>query len=230
MGLLEDLQRQAEGVLASQRTSQESLNAKVQAAHARLNEALHYWVQVFKSLNIIKPPVYRNYFIEGSTQLTELLQGDYGVNGRRRTVDHRDYIESVVLTYTCIGTAARTIEKESQALVERLREHLWSHGLKFDVREMRGPGAYVERAAFSINPHVAVTLAFAADMERSEIVLTTRNLERLGEFSYRYGYDEFGPPLLEEIGKAILGQPHRLRSLGRAQSATLVSRRGASAA
>ena len=59
----------------------------------------------------------------------------------------------------------------------------------------------------------------AADIDNSQIRLTVRNLERLGEYTNIYDFDEVETGLLEEIGKAILAQPHRLRTMGRRQAA-----------
>lgn len=217
MSLLDDLKNQSESILSRQRSAEEDLNARVETAHARLKDALHYWVQFANSLNVIKPEVRRSYFIEGTSQLEDLLQADYNVNGRRRTIDHRDYIEAVVVSYRCASPTPLVIEKDSATLVDRLRDHLWSHGLKFDLKEMRRDGAYVERGRFVITPEISVEITMAADIDNSQVRLTVRNLERLGEYTNAYDYDEFSPDLLEEIGKAILAHPHRLRVTGRAQ-------------
>lgn len=227
MGLLEDLKQQSESVITRQRTAQEERNVKIEAAHAQLKDALHYWVQFFNSLNVIKPVILRNYYIEGTSQLENLVQSDYNVNGRRRTVDYRDYIDAIVLGFRCSSATGLTIEKESAKLVDRLREHLWSHGLKFDLKEMRREGAYVDRGLFSIAPEVGVEITMAADIDSLRIRLTVRNLERLGEYTNIYDFDEFGTELLEEIGKAILAKPHRLRTMGRIQAAAMRSTRGA---
>ena len=226
MGLLDDLKQQADSVLVKEQTSQEALNSKLQAAHTRLKEALQYWVQFFQSLNVVKPPIRRSYYIEGTSQLENLIQCDYNVNGRRLTVDHHDYIDAIVLAFRCASATKLTIEKESAALVDRLREHLWSHGLKFDVREMRREGAYVDRGVFSVTSEVPVTITIAADIDNTQIKVTVRNLERLGEYTNIYDYDELGNELLEEIGKAILAKPNNLRKFGRRQAATAAALRG----
>ena len=229
MGLLDDLKREADSVLTNQRSSQEALNEKLQAAHARLNGALQYWVKLFNALNVVKRDIRRSYYIEGSARLENLLQCDYNVNGRRQTVDHHDYVDAVVLRLRCVGNEKLTIEKESQVLVDRLREHFWAHGIRFDVREMKRAGAYVDRGVFSIVPEIGVTITIAAEIDNSQIKLTMRNLERLGEYSCVYDYDEFDEALLEEIAKAILAKPHTLRTLGRAQSLAAFARAPAGA-
>jgi len=221
MGLLDELKQQAESLLVTHRTSEVSQNEKLQASHARMKAALQYWVDFFKALTIVKPVTPRSYYIEGSAQLENLVQCDYDVNSRRITVLHQDYIDSIELRFRCASDASITVEKESEVLVKRLREHLWQHGLKFDLREIRKEGAYIERGIFTIHGDVTVRLTMTADLANSQINLTVRNLERLGEYSYVYDDDEFGAELLEEIGKAILGKPHKLRMMGRRQAEAL---------
>ena len=137
MGLLDDLKRQAEAVALREKSVQDTRTAKLQAVHAHLSSALQYWVEFFKTLNVLKPNVARNYFLEGSTQLAGLVQCDYNVNGRRLTEEHRDYIDAIVLRFRCAAPGTIVVEKESQAIVTRLQEHLWRHGLKFDLKERR---------------------------------------------------------------------------------------------
>lgn len=220
MGLLEQLKQQADAVQMNQRMSQEERVQKLRQAHAHMNQALHYWLEFFKALNVLKPPIRRRYFIEGTSTLEDLVQCDYNVNSRRITVDHHDYIDSIELRFRCVSNEKLTIEKESNVVVTRLREHLWQHGLKFEAREIRREGAYVERGIFTIFGDVTARLTIASDVDHGVIKLTVRNLERLGEYTYVYDYDEFSPELFEQIGNAILAQPNQLRRIGRHQAST----------
>lgn len=226
MSLLDDLKQQADLARETQRSSEVNRDQTLQASHARMKTALQYWVEFVKAVNVINPEVSRTYFVEGSTQFANLTQCDYDVNSRRLTVAHIDYIDSIELRFRCVSDEKVTIEKDSNALITRLQEHLWLHGLRFELREIRKEGAYLERGIFTLFADVTVRLTIAADLENAQINLTVRNLDRLGEYVYAYDYDEFGTELMEEIGKAILGKPHALRALGRRQAEALASWRG----
>ncbi len=224
MGLLDDLKQQADSLRQKQHLTQAELNQNLQLTHVRLKDGLHYLVDLFNSLNIIKPVVPRHYYVEGGvTKFENLLQCDYNCNGRRLTVDHRDYIEAIVLRFRCVGDGKITIEKVSDPLVQRLRDYLWTNALKFDVQEVRHERGYVERGIFTVACEVPVTITIAADPENTQIRIITKNLEKLGEYLYLYDFDEFGKEVLEELGKVIIAKPNSFRTTGRHQQAMTTS-------
>ncbi len=224
MSLLDDLKQQADSLRQKQQVTQEEINQNLLAAHAKLNEALRYWVDLFNSLHVIKPVISRSYYLEsGAIKLENLLQCDYNVNGRRLTADHKDYIEAVVLRLRCLADQKLTIEKKSDPMVQRLREHLWSNNMKFDLKELRNERGYVERGIFTIAAEVPVSITITADLEMARIKIATKNLERLGDCVYVYDFDEFGKDLLEELAKLIIAKPNNFRTMGRHQEAVLTT-------
>lgn len=224
MGLLDELKQQAEALHHQQQASQEERNQSLLRAHAKLKDALHYWVELFNSLNVIKPVIPRNYHLDsGAAGFDNLMQYDYNVNGRHLTRDHRDYIEAIVLRFRCAAERKVTIEKQGDRLVQQMREHLWMNNLRFDVKEIRNERGYVERGIFTLNCEVPVMINIAADLEKSHIAIITANFETLGKYEYYYDYDEFGNEILEELAKAILGKPSAFRTLGRYQQAMRVT-------
>ena len=220
MSLLDDLKKQADSLRQQQEVSEEQVNQNLLAVNAKLKEALAYWVEMFNSLNVIKPVIARTYFLDsGNVKLEALNQIDYNVNGRRKTIDHHDFIEGVVLRLRCFADQKVAVTKESDAHVERMREHLWSHNVKFDVKEIKNERGYVERGHFTILCDVPVMVTLFGDFERGHIRIHTKNLEKFGEFHYVYDIAEFGREIGEELGKMILGQPNNLRALGHHQQA-----------
>lgn len=220
MGLLDDLKQQADSLRQKQQVTQEEIGQNLLLAHAKLKDALHYWIELFNSLNVIKPVVPRYYYLEGGvSKLENLLQCDYNVNGRRLTLDHKDYIEAIVLRFRCVADDKLILEKESDPMVKRLREHLWGNNLKFDLKEIRNERGYVERGIFTIFCDVAVMVTIVADLENAQIKIVTKNLEKFGEYAYIYDFDEFGQEILEELAKSIIAKPNTFRALGKHQAA-----------
>jgi hypothetical protein len=223
MGLLDELKKQAETLRQKQQVSQEVLNQNLVIAHKKLADALRYWIELFNSLNIIKPTIPRLYFLDAANRMDDLLQCDYNVNGRRLAVDHKDYIEAVILRFRCVADRKLTIEKQTDPLVQRLRDHLWSHNLRFDLKEYRNERGYVERGAFTVLCEVPVLVTIDADLEKAHIRISCKNLEKLGEYACTYDFDEFDKPVLEELGKVILAKANSFRTFGRHQQAMLNS-------
>lgn len=220
MGLLDDLKQQAETLREQQQVSQATHNQNLLQAHTKLKDALRYWMDMFNSLNTIKPVVRRYYYLEGGvTNLENLLQSDYIVNARHLTVDHHDYVESIELRFRCAGDSNLILEKQSAPMVERLRSHLWANNLRFEVKEVRNERDYIERATFTVKSEVPVTITITADLANAQFRFVTRNLEKLGEYTYLYDFDEFGNDTMEELGKVILARPNTLRTMGRHQLA-----------
>lgn len=224
MGLLDELKQQADALRLKQQASQEERSQSVLRAHAKLKDALHYWVELFNSLNILKPAIARSYYLDsGAAGFDNLMQSDYNVNGHHVTRDHRDYIDAVALRFRCIAERKVTIEKQGDRLVQQTREHLWTNNLRFEVKEIRNERGYLERGLFTLNCEVPVMINIAADLENSHIKIITANFETLGKYEYYYDYDEFGNQIMEEIAKAIIGKPNAFRTLGRHQQAMRVT-------
>lgn len=104
-------------------------------------------------------------------------------------------------------------------MVQRLRDHLWTHALKFEVNEIRNQRGYVERGIFTVKCEVPVAITISGDLENGQIKIVTKNLEKLGEYAYVYDFDEFGNEVLEELGKVIIAKPNNFRTTGRRQQA-----------
>lgn len=220
MGLLDELKQQADALRQQQQQSAAERNQSLLRAHAKLKDALHYWIELFNSLNVIKPAIPRNYYLDsGVARFDGLMQCDYNVSGRHLTQDHRDYIDAMALRFRCVADRKVTIEKQGDRLVQQLREHLFVNNLRFDLQEIRNERGYVERGIFTLYCDVPVLINIAADLDTSLIRIITRNFAALGEYEYVYDYDEFGSEIMEELAKAILGKPNAFRTLGRHQQA-----------
>jgi hypothetical protein len=55
MGLLDELKQQADTLRRKEQVSQEEISQNLLLAHAKLKEALRYWIELFNSLNVVKP-------------------------------------------------------------------------------------------------------------------------------------------------------------------------------
>lgn len=223
MGLLDELKQQAESLRQKQQVkkqlSQEEVEQNLQLMDTRFKDALHFWKELFDSLNVVKPAITRYYYLEGATKLENLLQCDYKAEDRHLTVDQKDYTNTVVLRFHCVADRKVTIEKQMAPVVQRTRDYLWMHNLTFDLKETRNERGYVERGVFIVSCQVPILITIVANIENSQVKITTKNFEKLGEYTYTYDFDEFGKELQEELAKVILDKPNAFRAMGRHQQA-----------
>ena len=68
-----------------------------------------------------------------------------------------------------------------------------------------------------MNCDVPVMITMVGDLENGRIKIVVKNLEKFGEFTNFYDFDEFGKDLLEEIAKVILAKPNNFRTVGKHQ-------------
>ena len=63
----------------------------------------------------------------------------------------------------------------------------------------------------------------SGDLENGRIRILAKNLEKFGEYTNEYDFDEFGKEVLEELGKVIIAKPSNFRTMGRHQEALRTS-------
>lgn len=225
MGLLDDLKQQADSLNQREQSGAEARSANSKIHHAKLKEINQYLNELAKSLNAVKPRVERNLFVESTTKLSNLVQGDYSVRDERKTVEHVDYVQQVVFQFRSCGTQNVVLEKQSPETIKRTRDYLWGYKLKFECKEIKNDRHMVERAIFTIKSEVNGTAAFIGNWDTGKITLTISNVESLGNVDYIYDPAEINQGLLEELAKLLLGKPNNLRAMGTHQEMMLTNPR-----
>jgi len=225
MGLLDDLKQQADTLNQRDLSSQERTSANSKIEHAKLKEVFQYLNDLAKSLNAVKPRVERNFYIESTTRLSNLIQGDYSVRDERKSVDFVDYVHQVAFQFRSCGTQNVVLEKQSPETIKRTRDYLWGYKLKFECNEVKNDRHLVERAVFTIMSEVPGFAAFTGNWDTGKIKLTLSNVETLGNVDFIYDPAEINQGLLEELAKLVLGKPNNLRTMGSYQESMMTSPR-----
>ena len=217
MALLDDLKRQAEIRRQEEERNQAERNRNLQAVHLALRNASRYFSELADSLNILNPEVRRSYLIDRTTRLDGLVQGDYRVRERRRTLEHRDYFAEVILRFDWKAASPLVLEREAPAQIKQLTDELHAYGFRFEAKAFRNKKYAVERVHFTIEPEFVASVRFTGDWDTGTIALSLKNVETLGQVNYYYDAAELDPVLFEEIAKLVLGRPNGLRDLGKHQ-------------
>jgi hypothetical protein len=217
MGLLDDLKKQAENRLQqvpSVRENELEKHAYSQPVNSALKEASSYFSELAQSLNVVKPDVRRQYYLEGSAKLANLLQCDYLTRDRRKTVGGNDYLLDVSLHYFCVGNESLTFEKETRQ-ANMIKEYLWAYSLPFQDRDVRDSNGRIVRSIITVMGKVPSSVTLTGDWDTGDFELKLRNVEVLGDVKQAFDTADINRDFFEEIGKVVLGQPNQLRSFGR---------------
>ena len=225
MGLLDDLKQQADSLNQRDLSGQERRGANSKIEHAKLKEVFLYLSELAKSLNAVKPKVERNFYVESTTKLSNLIQGDYSVRDERKSVDYVDYLQQVAFQFRSCGSQNVVLEKQSPETIKRTRDYLWGYKLKFECKEIKNDRHLVERAVFTIMSDVPGVAAFTGDWDTGKIKLTLSNVETLGTVDYIYDPAEINQGVLEELAKLVLGKPNNLRTMGSYQEMMMTNPR-----
>ncbi|MGE5522957.1 MAG: hypothetical protein ACM3SS_04515 [Rhodospirillaceae bacterium] len=222
MDLLDELKRQAESQKKQQEAREQDQAQILTSIHEALGGMSKYFTELANSLNVVKPEVARNYVVHGTSTLQRLLQGDYFVRERKKSIDFRDYFEQVTLRFHAVGQQVLSIECFADHATDRLRNYLQAYGLRFETQAFRNDRGVTLRTVFSVLPDVPATITAVADWNTGTIRLKMRNVETIGDAEYCYEPAEVDRKLLDELAKLILGQPNEFRTMGRHQESLRV--------
>jgi len=226
MGLLDDLKKQAATQLQNEQSSQAARDRNLRTVDTVLRDTQNYLIEFSNSLNVLKPAVYRSFILETTVQLDRLLQSDYAVRERRKTIDNRDYFVEVALRFRNAGAEKLVFEKDTPTSVERCKEYLWGYGLRFECKEIKNDRRMLQRAIFGVESDIQASATFTGDWESGKVRLVLRNIEKLGDVDYSYDAEEVTRDVLEELAKLVLAQQNNLRGLGKYQEMMRSTSRG----
>ena len=211
-GLLEQLKDE---VVISQRRA-DDLTRRVDAARdsldRRLRSMFDYFHDLTTQLNYLKPRIGRDYYFLGADDAFRNLSWFEGfADFRTQSESDGGRIERVTLGYTLKGPGERTLDRSGSG-IERLRQVLFDLGLRFECVERRNSQRELEHASFRILDEVSVRVVWRADFEKQQVVMESRNLERLGFATCTLLPESIGPAMLDEFGRLVLGRANTFRS------------------
>ncbi len=216
-GSLLDMLRQ-QAASKKQEAAQESAKrgAYTEQISKSLKQVFSYLHDLSQQLNIIKPPVARTYVIQEPVTMSDLVWQEGFADCRSQSEASNAPTETVVFSYQLRGKKTLMFSRDGHNY-ERMRTQLFDFGLAFTCEEVRNARHLIERADFIVRNEVNVSLRWQGDFDKGEIILETRNLERLGTMRYTLRPQAIDHPLLEAFGRLLMGQPNNFRELMRRQ-------------
>jgi hypothetical protein len=180
-----------------------------------MRQTYTYLNELMRQLDVIRPAIPRTYSLLGIATFDDLAWAggsvDYRlVEGRPASSELVDYIN---VAYTLRSDKTHSIEREGPQ-VEKLRRLLFDLSIKFQCEEYKNSRARVERARFTLNNEVRVTIVLKALHREGAILISGKNMERFSATEFCVKSRKVEAPMLDEFGKLLLGQPHKFFSMG----------------
>lgn len=194
-----------------------------QAERTAVNEAIdqglrrvfNYLHELIKQLNIVKPQIPREFHLLDTASFANLSWQEGFVDFRTQSQSEGALVDEVSLSYQLASPEQLSIARESATSVERFRQAVFDYGLRFQCQEVRDSRRHLLRADFEIKAELSVNVRWRADYARGIVTLDTRNLERLGSYSFSVAPESLDREFLDEFGRLVLGETNRFREFCR---------------
>lgn len=213
MDFLDELKQESETskqqALEEEKAASEKTQMFQSQAYPVMTTVYKYLKKLAETLGSASLTIRRDYEVEGLGTLRALTQGNYIIK-----VDDYDRPTEVTLTLECTGERPITLTQKENLRVERSKEYLWGHGLRFTpLNRSTKTGKALEGMDFKMEPRVPITIKFKASQETSDVRLDIKNLERLGVMGRNIRFEILNERFLEEIAKAIAKKDNQLNKL-----------------
>ena len=211
MGLLDDLKKQAE-MLKSQQLSQQSLlQESIKVVEAKMHQTFLYLNDLLKQLAVLRPTNPTAYSIPGIGDFQNLAFAESFIDYRKKKIDDKDYYDFITFFIRWTLPANLVLERDMPATIQKVRDVLWSYGLKFTEEEIKKPGGGFQKMKFIVPSTVTCDITVTADHENCRLVVKGKHFLRLGADELRIPAYDVNEALLEEFAKMLIGQPSVLR-------------------
>lgn len=211
MGLLDDLKKQAELVKSQQMSQQSAREENLKAVEEKMRLAFGYLNELLKQLAVLKPVNPLVFSLPGLGDFKDLGFAESFIDYRRKRVNDREYFD-LISFYIKWGTGQTfAIDRDMPAAAQKVRDALFAYGLKFQEEEVKGQRGTASIWRFTVQSAVVTDVVVRADHDAGRLVVTGKNLERLGNDAFAIPAADVTEALLEEFAKILLGQPGGFR-------------------
>jgi len=211
MGLLDDLKKQAD-LVKTQQISQQTLQGdRLKLVEDKMKQTFQYAHELLKQLGIVKPTSPLVYSIPGVTEFRNLAFAESFIDYRKKKISDKEYFDTVHFFIKWAGPDTYTTEKDMPPAMQRIREALWLSKIKFIEEEKKNAKGFVVGAKFVVPASVLTDVIFKADYEQGKLNFQTTHMFGLGVEYLSIPAQEINEGLLDDLAKALIGQPSEIR-------------------
>jgi hypothetical protein len=214
VGFLDELKEKTRALQTAETAGPdaETLARNRRLANGACRLAHDYWKELCDHLNKLGPPSQARYVIGGREPLPGLVCGHFRVLPQLRLLPGGEPLyESVLLAWQAAGTTAQRIEKENPHDIDRLRGTLLQAGIQAQESAVRNAASgRPQGTAFQFIPVIAASVRVTPLPDSGRVRLSFVNVDQLERVDGEYPAAGLRARLLDEIGRWIVGQPHRV--------------------
>jgi hypothetical protein len=216
MGLLDELKKQAETLKGenSQRSSAESLVLNTKLTEAKMQQTFQFLSELISQLNVLRPESPRGFDIETVGRFENLILDDFFLDYRKRKIGDKDYFDYIVLRFKHASDQVLEVKRDSQQLIDRLRDFLMVSNIKFEMQETKNDRAYVLHAIFKIPYVVRSEVVIQARGDMGQLLFKVKNIERINTFELQFPASEISESMLDEFARYIVGKTNKFKEIG----------------
>ena len=210
MGLLDDLRKEAEALQTRESAKVQNLREIAASVDLSLRNTFQYLNEMFKHLNVVKPPCPITYDLATVGPLSGLIQSDYRIEYRtseRYDAEHYEYL--VVILKRAKPEKMRASREGPE--IERFRDVLWQNNMRFSSDVFRNDRRVVTAEVFSIECEVVCGVDIIGNYETGLIDFKFKNMTEFGHATYRVPAAALKEEALEELAKLLVGSPSDFR-------------------
>ena len=206
MGLLDDLKKQAELAKTQQMSAQSLQEATVKTVEAKMKQSFQYLHELLKQLSVLKPVNPLNFSVPGVVELKNLQYLDSFIDNRKKRINDLEVVDYTSFYIKWGSTSKITLDRDMPAPAQKIREGLNQNGVKFSEEEIRSPRGTIAGWRFIIDQAINTDVKIRADHEQPRLLISARNLIRLGSDEFVVPAEDITEAWLEEFAKTLLGQ------------------------
>jgi hypothetical protein len=205
MGLLDDLKKEAETLKNQEAARTQSLKANAIQVDQAMRSVFKYMNELFRQLNVVKPPCVRTYNLNTVGVLSGLVQSDYRIEYRTSLRNNSEHYEELTVTFRRSKPETMSVKREAEA-IERFRDLLWQNNMRFTSEPFRNDRRVITHEVFTINNEVLCGADVTANYDDGLIRIRLKNIEDFGPTVYTLEPSTINDQSLEDLAKLFIGQ------------------------
>jgi hypothetical protein len=211
MGLLDDLKKQADLVKTQQILQQNLQGDKLKLVEDKMKQTFQYVHELLKQLGIVKPTSPLVYAIPSVTEFKNLVFAESFIDYRKKRIGDKEYFDTIHFFIKWAGPDTFVAERDMPPAMQRIREQLWLSKVKFIEEEKKNAKGFVVGAKFIVPAAVLTDIIIKADHEQGRLHFQTTHMFGLGVEYLSVPGAEIGEAMLDDLAKALIGQPSDIR-------------------